>query len=74
MDELQYIEQTFDNEINYYKSYEKQLRRFFYYESKKLKIISIDFERIITELQDIKIHINELESRKRVYLKIQGLL
>lgn len=74
MNELEYIEQTFDNEINYYKSYEKQLRRFFYYESKKLKIISIDFERIINELQDIKIHINELESRKRVYLKIQGLL
>ena len=74
MNEVEYIEQTFDNEINYYKSYEKELRKFFYQESKNFKMISIDFQRIITELQDIKIQINELESRKREYLTTQGLL
>ena len=73
MNEVEYIEQTFNSEINYYKSYEKQLRRFFYNETKRSKIFSIDFERFITELQDIKIQINELESRKRVYLQIQNL-
>lgn len=74
MDEIEYIAHTFDKEINYYKSYEKQLRRFFYYESKKLKIPSTKFQKIITELQDIAIHINQLESRKREYLTTQGLL
>jgi hypothetical protein len=73
MNELEYIEQTFDSEINYFKSYEKQLRRFFFNQTKISKILLIDFERFITELQDIRIHINELESRKRDYLKIQNL-
>jgi len=39
-----------------------------------LKIPSTKFQKIITELQDIAIHINELESRKREYLKTQDLL
>ena len=73
MNELEYIEQSFESEINYYKSYEKQLRKFFYHESTKSKILAIDFQRIITELQDIRIQINELESRKRDYLKTQNL-
>jgi hypothetical protein len=74
MNELEYIEQTFDSEINYFKSYEKELRKFFYHQSTKSNMLAIDFQRIITELQDIRIHINELESRKRVYLKIENLI
>ena len=74
MDEFDYIEQTFDTEILYYAKYEKQLRRFLYYESKKLKIPSTKFQRIITELQEIAIHIKHLKTRKDDYLKTQGIL
>ena len=62
MNELAYITEKIQEEINELKSYKKQLRKFFYKESVKGKLLAIDFNRIIDEIERITLEINHLQS------------
>jgi transcriptional regulatory protein LevR len=62
MNELAYITEKIQEEINELQSYKKQLRKFFYKESVKGKLLAIDFNRIIDEIERITLEINHLQS------------
>jgi hypothetical protein len=73
MNELAYIINKIDNEIKEITSYKKGLRKFFYIESVKGKLNSIDFNNIVDELERLSIEISYLENLKNEYNNIEDL-
>ena len=73
MNELAYIINKIDNEIKEITSYKKGLRKFFYIESVKGKLNSIDFNNIVDELERISIEIAYLENQKNEYNNMEDL-
>lgn len=73
MNELAYITEKIQNEIEELKSYKKVLRKFFYIESVKGKLKTIDFNRIVDEIERIAIEIAYLERLKVEYINIKEL-
>jgi hypothetical protein len=73
MTELGYITEKIENEIKELQSYKKRLRKFFYIESVKGKLLAIDFNRIVDEIERIAIEIAYLERLKVEYTNIKEL-
>jgi hypothetical protein len=73
MTELSYITEKIENEIKELQSYKKRLRKFFYIESVKGKLLAIDFNRIVDEIERIAIEIAYLERLKVEYTNIKEL-
>jgi hypothetical protein len=73
MTELRYISEKIENEIKELQSYKKRLRKFFYIESVKGKLLAIDFNRIVDEIERIAIEIAYLERLKVEYTNIKEL-
>jgi hypothetical protein len=73
MTELSYITEKIENEIKELQSYKKRLRKFFYIESVKGKLLALDFNRIVDEIERIAIEIAYLERLKVEYTNIKEL-
>jgi hypothetical protein len=73
MNELAYITEKIQKEIDELKSYKKELRKFLFKESVKGKMLGIDFQRIIDEIERITIEIANLEKLKTEYFNIKEL-
>lgn len=73
MTELGYITEKIENEIKELQSYKKRLRKFFYIESVKGKLLALDFNRIVDEIERIAIEIAYLERLKVEYTNIKEL-
>lgn len=73
MTELAYITEKINNEIKELQNYKKQLRKFFYLESVKGKLLAIDFNRIVDELERVSLEIDCLKRLKNEYSNIKEL-
>jgi hypothetical protein len=73
MTELGYITEKIENEIKELQSYKKGLRKFFYIESVKGKLLAVDFNRMVDEIERIAIEIAYLERLKVEYTNIKEL-
>jgi hypothetical protein len=72
--ELAYITNKIDNEIKELQSYKKGLRKFFFIESVKGKLNSVEFNNIVDELERLSIEIGYLENQKIEYNNIDELM
>lgn len=73
MNELAYITEKIQKEIDDLKFYKKELRKFFFKESVKGKLLAIDFNRIIDEIERITVEIVYLEKLIVEYSNIKEL-
>jgi hypothetical protein len=73
MNELAYITEKINDEIMELHSYKKNLRKFMYLESAKGKLLAIDFNRILDEIERVSLEIDCLKRLKNEYSNIKEL-
>lgn len=70
-EEVSLIINYINKEIKFIKKNKKNLTRFLYLENIKGKILYIDFQRILGEIQRMSIEIDFLENKRLDYIKIK---